>query len=134
MNSFNHYAYGAIGEWMYRYMAGIEAAEPGFKKIKLQPRIDTRTESELPAGQKNITFVKASYKSASGLIKSEWSTENGFVYKCTVPKGASAVLELPVTGSKIIMNGKTLAKNKYEIVDGKAVKELEAGDYVFEQK
>lgn len=134
MNSFNHYAYGAIGEWMYRFMAGIEAAEPGFTKIKLQPRIDMRTQDELPEGQKNITFVKASYKSASGMIKSEWSTEDGFVYKCSVPKGADAVLELPVTGAKIVMNGKTLAKNRYEIKDGKAVMSLAAGEYVFVQK
>ena len=134
MNSFNHYAYGAIGEWMYRFMAGIEPAEPGFKSIKLQPRIDTRTAEELPEGQKNITFVKASYKSASGMIKSEWSTEDGFVYKCSVPKNTIATLELPVTTGRIKANGKTLAKSRYTVKDGKAIIRLAPGEYVFEQK
>ncbi len=134
MNSFNHYAYGSIGEWMYQYMAGIAADEPGFKKIRLQPRIDLRTEQELPEGQKNITHVKASYRSASGLITSEWSTENGFVYKCSVPKGASAVLELPVTSGKIKLGGKTLPKSKYTVSGSVAVIELAPGSYVFEQK
>ena len=45
MNSFNHYAYGAIQEWMYRHMAGIETTEdaPGFAHPILQPKPDTRT-------------------------------------------------------------------------------------------
>ena len=131
MNSFNHYAYGAIGEWMYRYMAGIEPGEPGFKTIKLQPRPDLRTADELPEGQENIRFAKASYKSAAGLIKSEWSTENGFVYKCTVPSGAVAELILPALGKKITVNGKTLSKKNYKLVDGNIIINLAGGKYEF---
>ena len=131
MNSFNHYAYGAIGEWMYRYMAGIEPAEPGFKTIKLQPRPDLRSADELPEGQENIRFVKASYKSAAGLIKSEWSTENGFVYRCTVPNGAIAELTLPALGKKVIVNGSALTKKNYKLVDGNIVINLAGGKYEF---
>ena len=131
MNSFNHYAYGSIGEWMYRFMAGIEPAEPGFGKIRLQPVIDLRTRDELPEGQKNITFVKASYKSAAGMIKSEWCTENGLVYRCSVPKNASADLTLPLIGKKIILNGKTLAKSKYKIDKDRITINITEGSYEF---
>ena len=131
MNSFNHYAYGSIGEWMYRFMAGIEPAEPGFGKIRLQPVIDLRTRDELPEGQKNITFVKASYKSAAGMIKSEWCTENGLVYRCSVPKNASADLTLPLIGKNIILNGKTLAKSKYTIDKDRITINITEGSYEF---
>ncbi|MCR5522299.1 MAG: glycoside hydrolase family 78 protein [Clostridia bacterium] len=128
MNSFNHYAYGSVCEWMYRYMAGIEPDEPGFSKIRLDPRIDLRTENELPAGQKNITFVKAEFKSAAGLIKSEWNTENGFVYKCSVPSGAKARLSLPVLSDSLTMNGR---EAEAVIKDGKYILDLDGGEYAF---
>ena len=38
MNSFNHYAYGAVGEWMYRTMAGVSALEPGYRKVLIAPQ------------------------------------------------------------------------------------------------
>ena len=113
MNSFNHYAYGAIVEWMYRFMAGIEAVEPGFKKFELHPRIDMRTAAELPAGQQNIKWVKAEFNSAAGLIKSEWNTEDGLTYKCAVPNGAEALLTLPAVSETVTVNGKA-----YEAVKG----------------
>ncbi len=125
MNSFNHYAYGAIVEWMYRYMAGIEAIEPGFAKFALCPRIDMRTADELPEGQENIKWVKASFNSVKGLIKSEWNTENGLVYKCTVPDGTTALLTLPVVADTVSVNGKAVStenKKTFEML-------LEAGEY-----
>ena len=87
MNSFNHYAYGAIQEWMYRHVAGIEydPAAPGFERAILQPKPDTRTADELPEGQENIKYVNTSYDSYHGTIVSNWSTENGFTYYCEVP-------------------------------------------------
>lgn len=130
MNSFNHYAYGAIVEWMYRYMAGIEAIKPGFSEFELCPKIDMRTADELPAGQKNINWVKAEFNSRSGLIKSEWNTENGLTYKCVVPEGTKAVLTLPVVADTITVNGveqKTdNAKGIFEMI-------LESGEYIFVQ-
>jgi len=128
MNSFNHYAYGAIVEWMYRYMAGIEAIEPGFGKFSLSPRIDMRKADELPDGQENIKWIKAEFNSVKGLIKSEWNTENGLAYKCTVPEGTTAVLTLPVVSDTITVNG---VEQK---TDGNAFKmTLERGEYTFIQ-
>lgn len=133
MNSFNHYAYGSIVEWMYRYMAGIEAAEPGFTKILLNPRIDTRSDDELFEGQKRMTFVKCSFESAAGLIRSCWNTENGFTYSCTVPEGATATLILPAIGGEVVINGVSHKEDEFTKKDGNFVIELAPGEYEFIQ-
>ncbi len=132
MNSFNHYAYGSVVEWMYRYMAGIEPGTPGFGTLILQPRVDTRTDAELPDGQKRMTFVKASYSSAAGMIKSEWSNEDGFTYSCVVP--VATELRLPIMGEKLTVNGVEHSFGEYEHKDGCAVIKLAPGEYVFEEK
>lgn len=125
MNSFNHYAYGSIVEWMYYYMAGIQPLEAGFNKIRLAPEIDLRNKNELPEGQTNITWVKASYNSEAGLITSEWNNENEFIYKCKVP--ADTVLYLPVISADMKLNDETI---KPEIKNGKAIINLTAGEYI----
>lgn len=87
MNSFNHYAYGAVCEWIWKTVAGIasDTAQPGFKHIVMAPVPDKR-----------LGFVKASYKSAAGLIKSEWKYEgNKWVWKFTIPQGSTATVTLP---------------------------------------
>ncbi|MBO5789277.1 MAG: family 78 glycoside hydrolase catalytic domain [Clostridia bacterium] len=100
MNSFNHYAYGVVAEWMYRYMAGIEAdvAAPGFRHIILQPRPDTRTADELPKGQMPMTMVNARFDSPVGRICSRWQMGDGFIYETELPEGAHATLYLPLFG------------------------------------
>lgn len=133
MNSFNHYAYGAVEEWMYRFMAGIEAGSAGFKSILLQPRIDTRNEAEIPAGQEKMRWVRASYESAAGLIESSWSTEDGFVYECTVPQGAGATLMLPLFAEKFTVNGVEHSAEEFERRGKCAVIGLGAGKYIFEE-
>ena len=87
MNSFNHYAYGAVLAWIYRTVAGIAAdsSAPGFKRIVMSPKPDRR-----------IGFVKAEYKSATGLIKSAWRYEGDkWAWEFTVPDGATARVTLP---------------------------------------
>ena len=87
MNSFNHYAYGAVCEWIWETAAGISAdpSEPGFKHIIMKPVPDER-----------LGFVKAEYKSAAGLIKSEWKYEGDkWIWNFTIPKGATATVTLP---------------------------------------
>ena len=84
MNSFNHYAYGAIGEWMMRCLAGIDAAEPGYKRISLHPR---------PI--EGLEYVSAWQKTPYGVVKCGWSTKNGVRrVECTIPAGAQADLTL----------------------------------------
>lgn len=98
MNSFNHYSYGAVGEWMYRYMLGIEydPQQPGFSHIILQPQPDLR--ESLPTGQSLITSATGYHQSYYGNIRSSWQTQGGddFTYECTVPVNTTATLYLPV--------------------------------------
>ena len=138
MNSFNHYAYGAVGEWLYRFVVGIEADErhPGFKHIILQPTPDFRI--ALPKGQERITSARASYASNYGDIVSEWSFESddATLYNVTVPANSTATLYLPAGTSSSIYEGEIEAE-KSEGVSfkgfhaGKAVYELGSGSYHF---
>ena len=87
MNSFNHYAYGAIGEWLYTYVAGIQidTENPGYKHFFLAPH---------PGG--GLTNANATYKSIHGEIKSAWKIEDGdMVYEVAVPANTSATVTLP---------------------------------------
>ncbi len=97
MNSFNHFAYGSVAEWMYRYMAGISSdeAEAGFKHIILQPTIDT---GEQYNSEERINHVSGSYDSYYGMIKSEWNSEDGVLtsYHAEIPANTTATLYLPV--------------------------------------
>lgn len=133
MNSFNHYAYGAVVEWMYRYMAGIEAGSAGFEKILFQPRPDSREDSEIPSGQQRITRAAASYKSVHGLIESSWQLGESFIYECTVPETATATLLLPVYAEGTYINGEPHHFDEYKKDGSCAVIKLAPGKYVFEQ-
>jgi alpha-L-rhamnosidase len=87
MNSFNHYAYGAIGEWLYRYVAGLDLDPemPGYKHILLAPH---------PGG--GLTNANAEFLSIYGKVKSAWKLEgNDFIYEVTVPANTTATVTLP---------------------------------------
>ncbi len=87
MNSFNHYAYGCVCEWMWETMAGIasDPAQPGFKHIVMKPVPDPR-----------LGFVKASYQSAAGPITSEWRYEGDqWIWEFSIPQGATASVVVP---------------------------------------
>lgn len=100
MNSFNHYAYGAIGEWMYHTILGINTSpmpgETGYKRIILTPH----------AGG-SLTFAKGSYESAYGTITSSWELkEKQFLYTCRIPANTTALLYLPgESGSRTLASG-----------------------------
>ncbi|OZB98240.1 family 78 glycoside hydrolase catalytic domain [Paenibacillus sp. XY044] len=88
MNSFNHYSLGSVGEWMFRYMAGLEAdpEKPGFKHAVIQPHPDGR-----------VTSVQASYDSLYGRHEVRWEvTESGgFLLQVTVPANTTATVHVP---------------------------------------
>jgi len=97
MNSFNHYAYGAIGEWLYKHVAGIDIdpLNPGYKHLLLAPN---------PGGE--LTKASAEMKSMYGLIKSSWKLEQAqFTYEVTVPANTTATVTLPHADlAKVICN------------------------------
>jgi len=128
MNSLNHYAYGSIVEWLYRYMCGINTVEeaPGFKKIKLAPK---------PYGR--IKYAKASLYSASGYIESGWKiNEDGSLrFTFNVPFNTTAVVVLPdAVAGNIIVNNKTIEENefKYKQEENYVYIEVNSGLYVME--
>ena len=87
MNSFNHYAYGCVCQWLWETAAGIAAdtKEPGFKHIIMKPVPDKR-----------LGYLKAEYKSAAGTIKSAWRYQGDqWIWTFTIPKGATAIVTLP---------------------------------------
>ena len=124
MNSFNHYAYGAIAEWMYSDMAGIKPnSETGgfYERFILAP---------IPDFKKRITYVKAKYRE----ILSHWYYEGDkFVYHCVIPEGI-AQIEFPLMQSQKIVNINgiefTAKELDGEILNGKMIFELSAGEYV----
>jgi alpha-L-rhamnosidase len=128
MNSFNHYSFGAVGQWMMAYSLGIQRDEPGFKKFILQPEPD-------PTGQ--MTWAKGYYNSMYGNISSAWEISNCVLtYKATVPGNTTATLYLPaklltsITESgKPVNTAKGVTFIKFE--NGKAVYELKSGSYSF---
>ncbi len=87
MNSFNHYAYGAVLAWMYKNAAGIasDTKAPGFKNIIMAPKPDRR-----------LGYVKAEYKSRAGLVKSAWRYDGGeWIWEFEIPEGATADVTVP---------------------------------------
>ena len=87
MNSFNHYAYGCVCEWIWESAAGIasDIAAPGFKHIIMRPIPDKR-----------LGYIKAEYNSAAGVIKSAWRYEGDqWIWDFTIPEDATASVTIP---------------------------------------
>jgi alpha-L-rhamnosidase len=85
MTSFNHYAFGAVADWMHRTIGGISALEPGYSRILLAPQ---------PGG--GLTSASASLKTPHGTVSVEWTIDDaGLHVDVEVPEGATAVLRLP---------------------------------------
>ncbi len=139
MNSFNHYSYGAVAEWMYRHMAGIAPCDsaPGFQHFVLRPNPDTR--NILRYNQKRITWVDADYDSQYGHIRAKWQTNGRLAatkYEVTVPANTTATLYLPCpNGYELKESGEPAAKAEgVEYMgeeDGCQVYSLGSGSYVF---
>ncbi len=125
MNSFNHYAYGAIGDWMYRVVAGIEIGAPGYKHIIIQPHTDKR-----------LTYAKASFESSYGTILSGWQVKDkNFSLKVTIPANTTASVILPLTAiNKVSEHGKPLSDSFKTIKQqgDNVVVEIGSGDYNFD--
>ncbi len=103
MNSFNHYAYGAIGQWMYERVAGIKPIKAGYKEIRIAP---------MPGGP--LTSAEASYDSPYGKVSSSWKVKNGlFELKATVPPNTTAKIVIPANSEdSLLLNGQAFIDTK----------------------
>ena len=124
MNSFNHYAYGAIEEWIMSHNLGIQRDEnrPGYKHILMQPKIDD-----------TFSFVKGGFRSVYGDIASAWEIKpSGTEIEFTIPANTTATFTLPVSSMdnlKLKKGKKGVSSKSFD--DGKAVYELKSGAYKF---
>lgn len=131
MNSFNHYAYGAIGAWMYAVIGGIDLDpdEPGYKHIRMCPK---------PGG--GLTSARAELRTGFGLIRSAWTLEHEqFTWQITVPPNTRATISIPVSSSASIQEqgkpveevpGITFIRRESDV----AVYRIASGDYLFTSK
>ena len=125
MNSFNHYAYGAIGEWMFAYSLGIQRDEtaPAYRHIILQPEVGG-----------SMSFAKGGFESPYGRVESGWEkTSRGYVYRVTVPANTTATLRLqaPSASSVRVLKGGE-GVGPFGMSGDRAVAELKSGSYEFE--
>jgi len=105
MNSFNHYAYGAIGEWLYTYVAGlkIDAERPGYEHTIFHPHPGS-----------GLTNAKATFSSLYGQLTSAWEIKDGnFIYKVEIPANTTGTIRLPKAKiTEVKMNNTLLNSTK----------------------
>ncbi|MET0506538.1 MAG: family 78 glycoside hydrolase catalytic domain [Luteibacter sp.] len=95
MNSFNHYAYGAVGDWMYRHIAGIAPLEAGYRRFAVAP---------MPGG--GLSEGGGSLESAYGRIETAWRlTGDRYALEVTVPPGSTAEVALPDGARRTLGSG-----------------------------
>ncbi|GAB3572127.1 glycoside hydrolase family 78 protein [Spirosoma luteolum] len=128
--SMNHIMFGEIGAWLYKALGGIrpDAAQPGFKNIRLEPTIVT-----------GLNGFEATHTGPYGLIRSAWSRQgNTLTYAATVPPNSTATLTLPVgPGQRVYESGKPVSASTAYIrpLDASAQGQrfaLQSGTYSFE--
>lgn len=125
MNSFNHYAYGAIGDWMYRISAGIETQEPGYRKLLLQPH-----------PTKKLSYARAAFESPYGKIASGWERKDGkIIVTVSIPANTEALVVLPVSdASGVTQDGTALPSGEVTMRGNTVTLTRGSGDYTFEYK
>jgi len=126
MNSFNHYAYGAVGDWMYRNIGGIQPLAPGYKYFRIAP---------LPGG--DLTSANVSFESRYGLIASNWhKSETGMTVDVDVPANTSAEFVFPIANATLTRDGAPIVvgngiENIATNATGQPVLKLGSGHYSF---
>lgn len=126
MNSFNHYAYGAIGKWMYQVVAGIGIDEnhPGYRHINIHPR---------PGG--GLTSASATHQSMYGQIASGWILEDQELsMKVEIPVNTTASIYIPGDQSAVKINGSSLADSGMDYSEKNGETVLTAGSGTYEIK
>ncbi len=94
MNSFSHYAFGAVTEWMMTTLAGIAPLEPGYSKIRLHPHFPSKNAA---VETESLSWIKAHHDSPHGRITVSWKRQEdgSLLYEATIPPNTTAELTLP---------------------------------------
>jgi alpha-L-rhamnosidase len=126
MNSYNHYAFGAVGEYLYGGVGGIQAASPGYQKIRIQPVI-----------REGLTWAKTSYDSIHGTIATAWKVEAGKLeLEVTIPANTTATVHVPAKDAAAVTeSGKPASTAEgvkfLRMENGAALFEVGSGTYRF---
>lgn len=126
MNSFNHYALGAICGFVFRRIAGIDATRPGFRAFRFKPEFDAR----VPSGG-------ARYDSVMGTIRTRWERQGDrFTLELTVPANVSAEVHLPAgRNARVVESGRDIGAHRdvtlRNRLDETAIVGVRAGEYHF---
>lgn len=134
MNSFSHYAFGAVMEWAFRNLAGIDTEGPGYSRIVIHPRPPAPGSNP---EQTPIHWVKAEYRSIRGLIRSEWRRDaDTFELRVSIPGNTTATVYLPGSSADSIReSGQPLATaqgvRQLRQEEGRTILAVESGDYRF---
>lgn len=124
MNSFSHYAFGAVGQWMFENISGIKSDGPGYKKIIIHPQ---------PGGK--LTWAKTSYNSIHGLIVSDWKID-GHVFKLNVsiPANTTAMVYIPAENQKDVQLTDSQGVKFIRKEENYILYEVPSGNYQFISK
>ncbi len=131
MNSFNHYAYGSVGQWLYEVVSGIspDPSSPGFKHILIRPR-----------PSRHLSFAEATYESVYGKIGCSWRRRSGTLsVSIEIPPNASATIHVPAgPGQEVSEGGEPVSSSSdirfIERTDDSVILEVGAGRYRFKVK
>jgi len=137
MNSFSHYSFGAVTEWMFRDLAGIDTDGPGFRRIVIRPGPPTPgSNPDVPP----VSWARARYDSPRGRIISDWKRDGDrLLLSVTLPANTTATVLLPAKSAEPITEGgkpiNQAAGVKFlRVENGRAVLAVEAGSYQFAAK
>ncbi len=126
MNSFAHYSFGAVYQWMVENIGGIQSDGPAYKHITIAPRLDP-----------NLSWARTSYKSLRGEVATSWTRNDAYLtLDVTIPANTTATISLPASDpGQITESGKPLAQAEgvklLRTEDGRAVLEAGSGTYRF---
>ncbi len=129
MNSFNHWAFGAVGEWVWRELAGInpDESQPGYKHFVMRPR-------PVPG----LTWAKGRYDSIRGRIVSNWTRDGErFIIEITIPANTTATVHVPAKEAGAVTEGSQPAARAegvkfFRMENGAAVFHVDSGKYRFQ--
>ena len=124
MNSFNHYSYGAIGDWLYRSAVGIRETSAGYKTISIRPHVGGGFEN-----------MHASTRTPYGVVAAEWHAENDSLrtLEVTIPANTTAEIFVPAPSAEsVVVSDRSLQPQDY--ADGYLRYSVGSGNYRFEVK
>ena len=119
MNSFSHYAFGSVAEWMFQYGLGIDTEGPGYRDIVIKPAVS-----------EEMDRMAGSYESINGTIASAWERTDGQLrFSVTIPANTTATVYLPGSEAALVTEGEDRIATRYEA--GRHVLEIGSGSYEF---